>query len=534
VDGRHDLADSLARARYSSIALEPRRGGLYYSKFTPDQGPRAYHHVMGTDQAEDRLVFGEGLTPDEILGITLSDDGRWALFSVYHGSAGRNDVYLQNVAEHGPVVTVIEGVEATFDVQFAGDRLAIDTNWEAPNGRVFVAELANPGREHWKEVVPASDAVIQQMALAGGKLFLRTLRQVIPGLQVYDLNGKPAGQVRFPSIGTVSGMQGRWDGPELFFNFESYNVPRTIVRYQIAHGRRSEWWRSKAPVRSNDFVVKQVWYPSKDGTRVPMFVMHKKGLKLDGSRPTLLFGYGGFKQDNLPSFKPMALVLAEMGGVYASANLRGGSELGEAWHRAGMLEHKQNTFDDFAAAGEWLIANRYTSSAKLAVQGASNGGLLVGALLTQRPELASVALCSVPLLDMLRYDRFLVARFWVPEYGSAENPEQFRYLHDYSPYHHVKQGERYPATLIVSGDLDTRVAPLHARKMTALLQAATGSGQPVVLLYDTEFGHMGGKPIRLVVEDVTDQMLFMLHGLGVPVESQGARIGSTAASPSQP
>jgi prolyl oligopeptidase len=310
-------------------------------------------------------------------------------------------------------------------------------------------------------------------------------------------------------------MFGRWSSNEAFFTFNSFHIPTTIYRYDVARGRQDVWARLDIPIDSEKFDVKQIWYESKDKTKVPMFIAHGKGLKLDGSSPTLLSAYGGFNVSLTPGFSSRAALWVERGGVYAVPNLRGGGEFGEAWHKAGTLEKKQNVFDDFIAAAEWLIKNGYTNRAKLAISGGSNGGLLVGAALTQRPDLYQAVVCSVPLLDMVRYHKFLVARFWVPEYGSPEDPNQFKYIHAYSPYHQVKPGTKYPAVLFVTGDSDTRVAPLHARKMTALLQAATGSDKPILLHYDTKAGHAGGLPASKQIEDLTDELSFLFWQLGV-------------------
>jgi prolyl oligopeptidase len=298
--------------------------------------------------------------------------------------------------------------------------------------------------------------------------------------------------------------------------FTSFHVPTTIYRYDVNAGAQEEWARLKVPIEIDQFEVKQVWYASKDGTQVPMFIMHRKGLKLDGSNPALLTGYGGFTQSLTPDFSQTAALWAERGGVYALPNLRGGGEFGERWHKAGMRDKKQNVFDDFLAAAEWLIKNGYTESSKLAISGRSNGGLLVGAALTQRPDLFRAVVCGYPLLDMVRYHRFLVAKFWVPEYGSADDPEQFKYLYAYSPYHRVKPRTKYPAVLFITGDSDTRVAPLHARKMAALLQASTGSDGPVLLHYDTKAGHVGSAtPVSKRIDDLTDELSFLFWQLGV-------------------
>jgi prolyl oligopeptidase len=310
-------------------------------------------------------------------------------------------------------------------------------------------------------------------------------------------------------------LSGEWEKDEAWLFFSSFHVPETIYRYEMAGGTKKVFDRRKAPIDSSKFETKQVWFSSKDGTKVPMFLVHPKGLKLEGKAPTLLTGYGGFDVSSTPYFDPQAAIWVENGGVYALANLRGGGEFGEKWHKAGMLERKQNVFDDFIAAGEWLISSRYTSPGRLAISGVSNGGLLVGAALTQRPDLFGAVVCGYPLLDMVRYHQFSIAKLWVPEYGSSEDPEQFKYLQAYSPYHRVKAGAKYPAVLIESGDGDTRVDPLHARKMAALLQASNGSGKPILLLYDTKAGHSGGKPIVKQIEDLTNELAFLFWQLGV-------------------
>jgi prolyl oligopeptidase len=334
-------------------------------------------------------------------------------------------------------------------------------------------------------------------------------------IRILDAAGKRTGEIALPGIGSVSALSGDWNLPEVFFSFSSFAQPTTIYRYEVPSGRRTVWARSSVPVAREPVEVKQVWYTSKDGTKVPMFVAHRRGLRLDGTSPTLLTGYGGFRLNQLPGFSQFAAYWIESGGVWALPNLRGGGEFGETWHRAGMLENKQHVFDDFIGAAEWLIANRYTSPGKLAIQGGSNGGLLVGAAITQRPELFRAAVIDYPLLDMLRYHKFLVGSYWVPEYGSAADSTQFRYLYAYSPYHHVSDGQQYPAVLLVSGDGDTRVAPLHARKMTARLQAAAAPGRPVLLRYDTKAGHSGGRPLSQIISDLAEELQFLFWQLGV-------------------
>ena len=471
---------------------------------------------MGSDPATDPLLFGDGYGPGKIIASKLSEDGRHLLITVYYGSAtDRSEVYVQDVVTGGPFVPIVNDVEAYFDPDIAGDRVYLQTNWKASNNRILEVDLAHPSRDRWREVVPEGEAAIESFSLAGGKIFVNALQNVTSTVRVYDTRGKLERTIEFASPGSVSGLRGRWSGAEAFFSYSSFAVPTTIYRYGIAGGERREWWKPDVPIAADQIEVRQVWYSSKDGTRIPMFVAHRKGLKLDGTNPTLLTGYGGFTISETPSYRPLAVLWVERGGVYALPNLRGGGEFGEAWHRAGMLDKKQNVFDDFEAAADWLVKNRYTGPDRLAISGGSNGGLLVGAALTQRPEKFRAVVCSVPLLDMLRYHQFLVARFWVPEYGSSENPDQFRVLHAYSPYHHVKKGVNYPAVLLVTGDSDTRVDPLHARKMTALLQASTGSDRPILLHYDTKLGHAGGKPVSKQIDDLTVELTFLFWQLGV-------------------
>jgi prolyl oligopeptidase len=515
VDGRRDLADTLPRARYEGVALTADRSAAYYCRQT-ERGPRVFRHPMGAALAKDEEVFGQGYGPEKYIDIGVSGDGQWLKMEAEHGSAGSKvDVYVQDLRKRSPVVTIVNDLDASFTGTIAAGRLYLLTNWNAPRGRVMAVDLADPRRERWKELVPEGAAVITDVTLTGGRLLLNRLQDVATRLSIHEADGKLRREVALPGLGAVGSVSGDWSQDEAFFSFSSLAEPPTIYRYRAGSGQRDVWARLEVPIRSEDVEVEQVWYASKDGTRIPMFIAHRKGAALDGNNPTLLTGYGGFNVSVRPFFSARAAFWIENGGVFAVPNLRGGGEFGEAWHQAGMLDRKQNVFDDFIAAAEWLIAHKYTSPSRLAISGGSNGGLLVGAALTQRPELFRAVVCSYPLLDMLRYHRFLVASYWVPEYGSAENAAQFPVLRAYSPYHHVKPGERYPAVLFITGDGDTRVAPLHARKMTALLQASTGSGRPVLLHYDTKAGHSGGLPASKVIEDLTNEMLFLFWQLGM-------------------
>ncbi|GDX40088.1 prolyl endopeptidase [Armatimonadota bacterium] len=511
------LKDVLPRARYSGVAFTADNKSVYFGH-QEAEGPRVRHHVFGADPKEASLIFGEKYTPSQGVGVDISEDGHYLLFTFYFGSAAsKTDVYIKDLTVEGSeIIPIVNDIVAKFSPHIIGETLYLETNWNAPNGRVLKVDLNDPDKSRWKEIISENPtSVLQSLSFVGGRIFVNYLENVASHIRIYKPDGAPDGEIKFSTLGTASGVSGSWKRKEAFYTFASFALPRTIYRFDIGKRTETEWAKLNIPIDPSQFEVKQVFYPSKDGTKIPMFLIYKKGLLLDGNHPTLLYGYGGFNLSMTPSFSANIAMWAENGGVYAIANLRGGGEYGEAWHRAGMLEKKQNVFDDFIAAGEWLIANRYTNSKRLAIMGGSNGGLLVGAALTQRPDLFRAVICAVPLLDMVRFHKFLIARFWVPEYGSAENPEQFKYIHAYSPYHNVKKGTEYPATMFVTGDADTRVAPLHARKMAALLQWANGSDKPILLHYDTKAGHSGGKPINKVIEDAADEQGFLYWQLGM-------------------
>jgi len=515
VDSRKELADRLPRGRIG-VSLKPDKTGFYYSRFTNNVGGRVYYHAMGTDPARDIEVFGKGYGPEVFVGANVSPDGHYLFLVASRGSSGdKTELYFQDLRTNGPITTIVNDVDAGFSTDIAGDHLYLLTNWNAPNRHVLDVDLKKPQRANWREVVPEAQSVITGFSAVGGKIFVNYLENAATRTRVFEASGKYARDITYPTMGSTSGMAGDWERDEGFYTFSSFAQPVTIYRYQVASGKQEVFARLNVPVQSDQIEVKQVWYESKDKTKIPMFLVYKKGLKLDGNNPVFLTGYGGFNLNRTPGFSSVAAYWAESGGVYALPNLRGGGEFGEKWHKAGMFEHKQNVFDDFIGAAEWLIRNKYTNPSKLAISGGSNGGLLVGAAMTQRPDLFQAVVCSYPLLDMIRYQSFLVARLWVPEYGSSENAEQFKYIYAYSPYHHVKKGEKYPAVLFVTGDADTRVAPLHARKMTALVQSSTGSDRPVLLHYNTKAGHSGGLPVSQQIEDQTDELSFLFWQLGV-------------------
>ncbi len=516
VMARKELPERFPRALYRGVLFKPDNSGFYYNRQDRMTGMRVYYHALGTDPAKDAEVFGKGYGLDKWLGAGgISDDGRWLLFVVTHGWT-RQEVYIQDLASGGPIRPLVTDLDAHFYPSFAGNQLVLMTDWQASNKRILLVDPENPGRDRWKEIVPAGPDALLGYALIGGKVFVHSLHDVASRIRIFTLDGKPAGELPMPGLGSASGPWGRWEGKQAFFDFQSFTTPRTTFRYDLETGKTELWGRDEVPFKPEGFETKQVWYASKDGTRVPMFLVHKKGLKPDGKTPTLLYGYGGFRVSQTPAFSSNIAWWIEQGGVYALANLRGGSEFGEDWHRAGMLEKKQNVFDDFIAAAEWLIANGTTSPSKLAIQGGSNGGLLVGVAMTQRPDLFQAVLCRFPDLDMLGYYRFKNNNPpALLEYGDASNPEHFKFLRAYSPYQKVKPGVKYPAVLLTTGDADTRVPPLQARKMTARLQAATASDRPVLLLYDTKAGHSGGKPLGKLIDDSSLEMAFLAWQLGM-------------------
>ena len=505
-----ERSDVLPPARYGEVALTPDARGFYYERYG-DVTPRVMYHEFGTELSSDRQLFGDGYERHHIPVTLLSDDGRWLVVHIIEGSSGPTEIHVKDLEHDGPFVTAIaDGVSESW-AEFAGDQLAITTNLDAPNKRVVLVDPATPAVEHWRDAIPERpDVVIQGARGLGGKLVVSYLQDVQPRVAVYELSGQHLLDIRFDTVGTVGGGSGRWESNEAFFTFQTFHVPSTIYRYDLETGDQDVWARTDVPVDADEYEVYQVWYNSKDGTSVPMFVVHAKGLVRDGKRPTLLTGYGGFNLSRTPSFSALATIWLERGGVYAVANLRGGGEFGEVWHRGGMLENKQNVFDDFIAAAEHLIGEGYTTASRLAIQGGSNGGLLVGAVSNQRPDLFGAVVCTYPLLDMVRYHQFLVAGFWVPEYGSSEDPDQFPFIYAYSPYHNVTERGQYPATLYLSGDGDTRVAPLHARKMAALMQAKNGSPNPILLRYHTQAGHSGGQPVSQQIDEMVDMVSFLL------------------------
>jgi prolyl oligopeptidase len=525
VDRGAALADRIPGTRSADLAWLPDGSGFYYTRYPGagqvPEGEEHYHrsvyfHPLGADPAADPLVF-KPEQKEHWPGVSLSPDGRWVLIGVAR-TFDQTDIYLLDRSSGGGPVPVAKDLAASFDGELAHGRLFLRTNLDAPTYRLYAVDPERPARAGWREIVAASpDAVLEGVRVAGGTLALSYLERAASRLRLTDLDGRSPREVPLPTLGSLMGTGAEWDGGELFFGFSSYAVPPSVYRMDLETGATALWRRVEADVDPDRFSVSQVAVESRDGTPVTMFLVHRTGLARNGGNPVYLTGYGGFNISMTPAFSRSLLLWLEHGGVVAIPNLRGGGEYGEDWHQQGMLGRKQNSFDDFIAAAEWLIAERYTRPERLAVAGGSNGGLLMGAVLTQRPDLFRAVVIQVPLLDMLRYHRFLIARLWIPEYGSADDPEQFRWLRAYSPYHHVRDGVAYPAVLLATAESDSRVDPLHARKMAARLQAATASGRPVLLRLEARAGHGAGKPLSKVLDELTDTWTFVFSELGVEV-----------------
>jgi prolyl oligopeptidase len=523
VESGQDLSEAIPHTRACGIAWLPDGSGFYYTSY-PEPGTvpkgdekynrRVWFHKVGTDPSEDRLVFGEGRAKEDWPDPALSPDGRYLVINVFQGWS-KSEVYLKDLQEGSRWIPVVEKVEAQFSARVVGGKLVVFTNHEAPRFRIMAADPATPKIENWTELVPQGDATIRDCEVFGDRIALLELRDATSRLRTVGLDGSGGPVIELPDLGTVSDIHADPAGADLVFDFMSFFHPPALYRYDGVSGKVTCFEKLTGDIDAARFEARQVWFESKDGTKVPMFLVHARGLAADGRHPTLLYGYGGFAIPQTPFFGSALVAWLERGGVYAMPGIRGGGEYGEDWHKGGMLANKQNSFDDFIAAAEWLIKQRITSPDKLAISGGSNGGLLVGAVLTQRPELFRAVLCSVPLLDMVRYHRFQLARLWIPEYGCADNAEDFKWLYAYSPYHRVAPGQAYPAVLLMTADRDTRVDPLHARKMCARLQKATTSGRPVLLRFEKKAGHGAGKPLSKVIDDLVDEYSFLAWQLGM-------------------
>jgi prolyl oligopeptidase len=515
------LKDELPKARYFGVNFAPDGASLYYAR-NDKEGTLLYQHVLGASASADMLLFGrefrsEPLAGNDLFSGVVTDDGRYLVVTISRGVPPRRvDIVFRDLTKPGsPFETLVWGLDSRFAAIYARGTWIVKTDYQAPNGRILEGIPGTPPAA-WKTIVPEGPDVIDDWSIVGGKLYVNRLKDVKSETTVYALDGSPAGKIEYEGIGSASAVYGRtWDRYG-YFSFESFIVPWTIYRLDTKTGRREVFFRPQIPFESSQYELKQVFFKSQDGTQIPIFIAGKKGLKRDGTERLLMTGYGGFNISNTPDWNPRYAWWLQQGGWFAIPNLRGGGEYGESWHQQGMFERKQNVFDDWFAAAEYLIDNKYTSPQHFAITGRSNGGLLMGASITQQPELFSAVLCGYPLLDMLRFQKFLVGSYWTTEYGSAENEKQFPYLLKYSPYQNVKAGTAYPAVMFFTGDSDTRVDPLHARKMTALLQSASSSGRPILLHYSLAGGHSAGVGADQEVQDDADQLMFLWTETGQP------------------
>ncbi len=512
---RKDAGDVLPSARYYGVSVSPDGKGVYYSKFFPHEGTRIFYHVFGTPVASDATVLGreyrgEKLGEIDNVGARVTENGHYLVLQVAHGvPAKREDILVKDLrTPNSEIVPLVYGIDSRFSEFTADDTFYLDTDYKAPNHRVLEARLGE-SPDHWRTIVPESRDAIEQVSLVDHKLYILRLHDVKSELTVYSLDGKEIGKIDFPGTGAGSTVFGRAGEKDGFYSFQSIIEPPTIYHYDTASGRAEVFAAEKVPFDSSAYEMAEVFYTSKDGTRVPMFIAGRKGLKRDGTERLLMTGYGGFALSEKPVWNPEYAWWMQQGGWFALPDIRGGNEYGEAWHKAAMFQNKQNVFDDWFAAAEYLIREKYTTPEHLAIRGRSNGGLLMGASMTQRPDLFGAIWCGYPLLDMLRYQRFLMGRTWTTEYGSAENPADFPYIYKYSPYQHVDAGTKYPAIMFFTGDGDTRVDPMNARKMTALMQASSASGRPVLLHYSLKGGHSAGISQTQLVEDYADEMAFL-------------------------
>jgi prolyl oligopeptidase len=509
-----DLPEHLPKALYSSVSFNEGGTGFYYSRRSRETGARIYFHEMGSDTREDIEIFGEGYGPTSFINVSEVAGGRYLVFTVQHGWS-RSEIHCKE--KDGPVQSIVEGEDARFYPRYHEGLLYVRTNLDAPNNRILTIDLENPSRNGWKPIVHEDEDVMQDFSFIDDKLYVTYLHNVSVQIKIYGTDGTPSGEVPVPDHHRGE-IRGATEG-YAFLTLSSFTQPPVTYLLDLENHEKEIWDERKFDFDPAGIQVEQVWFESKDGTRVPMYVVHREDVPMNGDNPTLLYGYGGFNSAQTPRFDTVGAVWVGEGGVFAMTNLRGGSEFGERWHRAGMLENKQNVFDDFIGAAEWLIANKYTRPERLAIRGGSNGGLLVASALTQRPDLFRAVLCGFPDLDMVRFYTFAKTNNLpaLLEYGDASKPEQFEFLRKYSPYQAVKDGVAYPAVMLTSGDLDTRVPPLQARKMTARLQAATSSGWPVILRYHPKAGHAAsrGVPLSRSIEDRAMETAFLLSQLGV-------------------
>ena len=526
--GEH-LADTLRPNRQGGVSWLNDNSGFFYNRFPDaDEGaelkgaskfPKIYFHKLGTPQSEDKLIYERPEDGELFLGGSVTEDGKWLIINVVKGTQRMNEVHFKDLSKPDSSIVPLVGDRAN-SWSFVGNDGPVfyfRTDKDAERGKLVSVDVSATGRV-WKEIVPQAEETLGGVQFINDQFVLNYLKDAYTKIKIYDKNGKHVRDIELPGIGSAGGFGGRQKETETFYTFSSYNAPPTIYRYDMKTGKSTLFRQAKVKFDPTDFEVKQAFFNSKDGARVPMFIVHKKGIELDGSNPTLLYGYGGFNISQTPGFSVARLPWLEMGGVLAVANIRGGAEYGKTWWANGARLKKQNTFDDFIAAAEWLIANKYTLNKKLAIQGGSNGGLLVGAVLNQRPDLFGAALPAVGVMDMVRFTKFTVGAAWKSDYGDPDDAADFKVLYAYSPLHNIKPGTKYPATLVTTADTDDRVFPAHSFKYAAALQAAQAGDAPVLIRIETKAGHGAGKPTSKQIEEQTDIYGFLVKNLGIKVK----------------
>jgi prolyl oligopeptidase len=520
-----DLPDEIHWIKFSNASWTKDNKGFYYSRFDEPKKEdelkavnyyqKLYYHRLGTPQSDDTLIYERKDHKDWGFGGGVTDDGHYLIIHVTQGTDTRNRIFYRDLqSPDSPVVELLNDFDAAYDfIDNIGTTFFFRTDQNAPRGRVIAIDITQPKRSNWKEIIPQTKDRLQAVSLVNDQLIADYLKDARSEIQIFSCDGKLVRHVELPGLGSAGGFHGKRHYTETFYSFTSFNTPATIYRYDLTTGTSTVYRKPKVPFNPDDYETKQVFYKSKDGTRVPMFITAKKGLKLDGNNPVYLYGYGGFDISLTPAFSPANLTWLEMGGVYAMANLRGGGEYGEDWHKGGMKLKKQNVFDDFIAAGEYLINNHYTRRDKLAIGGGSNGGLLVGACVTQRPDLFGAAVPAVGVMDMLRFHKFTIGWAWTADYGSSDDPTEFKVLYAYSPLHNIKPGTKYPAVLVLTGDHDDRVVPAHSFKFAATMQAAQAGPKPVLIRIETRAGHGAGKPTSKLIEESADKWAFLANEL---------------------
>jgi prolyl oligopeptidase len=539
VETGKDLSDHIKWSKFSGASWTPDGKGFFYSRYDePNEKTKLedanyfqklYFHRLGTPQTDDQLIYQRKDQKEWGFGGEVTDDGRYLIINVWRGTDPKNLIFYKDLqAKDNKIVELINAFDASFSfIGNDGPTFWFRSDLDAPRGRLLAIDTRKPERAGWRELIPQAAETLESVGLVGDHFFASYLKDAHSQVKVFDLNGKLSREVSLPGLGTAIGFSGKRKDAETFYAYTSFTTPTRVYRYDIKSGKSALYREPKVDFNPDDYESKQVFITSKDGARVPMFITHKKGLKLDGNNPTLLYGYGGFSVSLTPAFSISRVVWMEMGGVYAQPNLRGGAEYGEDWHLAGTKAKKQNVFDDFIAAAEWLISNRYTSTPKLAINGGSNGGLLVGACMTQRPELFGAALPDVGVMDMLRFHKFTIGWAWTSDYGSPDNAADFKALYAYSPLHNLKPGVKYPATLITTADHDDRVVPAHSFKFAATLQAAQAGDAPVLIRIETKAGHGAGKPTAKSIEEISDRWGFLTRVLNMDVKLKDAPLDSS-------